>query len=74
MNIHEYQGKEILEAEFAFNVESLHNAVEAVAAKHLTTETGTSWYVVCTGAGDVKRCRLTYKKFANKLKRLLDKL
>jgi succinyl-CoA synthetase beta subunit len=23
-----------------------HNAVEAVAAKQLTTETGTSWYVV----------------------------
>jgi succinyl-CoA synthetase beta subunit len=47
MNIHEYQGKEILVTEFAFNGIVANNAVEAVAAaKQLTTETGTSWYVV----------------------------
>ena len=49
MNIHEYQGKEIL-ASYGVRVQRgivANNAVEAVAAaKQLTTETGTSWYVV----------------------------
>jgi succinyl-CoA synthetase beta subunit len=48
MNIHEYQGKEIL-ASYGVRIQRgiVHNAVEAVAAaKQLTTETGTSWYVV----------------------------
>jgi succinyl-CoA synthetase beta subunit len=43
MNIHEYQGKEILASYgVAFNGIVANNAVEAVAAaKQLTTETGT---------------------------------
>ena len=49
MNIHEYQGKEIL-ASYGVRVQRgivANNPVEAVAAaKQLTTETGTSWYVV----------------------------
>src|SRR3970040_2358547 len=49
MNIHEYQGKEIL-ASYGVRIQRgivANNAVEAVAAaKQLTTETGTSWYVV----------------------------
>jgi succinyl-CoA synthetase beta subunit len=49
MNIHEYQGKEIL-AKYGVRVQRgivANNAVEAVAAaKQLTAETGTSWYVV----------------------------
>jgi succinyl-CoA synthetase beta subunit len=46
MNIHEYR-KEIL-ASYGVRIQRgivAHNAVEA-AAKQLTTETGTSWYVV----------------------------
>jgi succinyl-CoA synthetase beta subunit len=47
MNIHEYQGKEILASYGVRQRGIAHNAVEAVvAAKQLTTETGTSWYVV----------------------------
>jgi succinyl-CoA synthetase beta subunit len=46
---HEYQGKEIL-ASYGVRIQRgivANNAVEAVAAaKQLTTETGTSWYVV----------------------------
>jgi len=46
MNIHEYQGKEIL-ASYGVRVQRgivANNPVEAVAAaKQLTTETGTSW-------------------------------
>ena len=49
MNIHEYQGKEIL-ASYGVRVQRgivANNPVEAVAAaKQLTLETGTSWYVV----------------------------
>jgi succinyl-CoA synthetase beta subunit len=47
MNIHEYQGKEIL-AELRIQRGIVaNNAVEAVAAaKQLTTETGTSWFVI----------------------------
>ena len=49
MNLHEYQGKEIL-ASFGVRTQRgivAQNAEEAVkAAKRLTTETGTSWYVV----------------------------
>lgn len=49
MNIHEYQGKEIL-ASYGVRVQRgivANNPVEAVAAaKQLTAETGTSWYVV----------------------------
>jgi succinyl-CoA synthetase beta subunit len=48
MNIHEYQGKEIL-ASYGVRIQRgivANNAVEAVAAaKQLTTETGTSWFV-----------------------------
>jgi succinyl-CoA synthetase beta subunit len=32
MNIHEYQGKEILASQYVFNGIVAHNAVEAVAA------------------------------------------
>ena len=49
MNLHEYQGKEIL-ASFGVRVQRgivAHNANEAVeAAKRLTQETGTSWHVI----------------------------
>lgn len=49
MNLHEYQGKEIL-AGFGVRVQRgivANNAQEAVdAAKQLTAETGTSWYVI----------------------------
>ncbi len=49
MNLHEYQGKEIL-ASFGVRIQRgivAHNAKEAVdAAKQLTAETGTSWYVI----------------------------
>ena len=49
MNIHEYQGKEIL-AKYGVRVQRgivANNPVEAVAAaKQLTTETGTQWYVI----------------------------
>ena len=49
MNIHEYQGKEIL-ASYGVRVQRgivANSPVEAVtAAKQLTAETGTSWYVV----------------------------
>jgi succinyl-CoA synthetase beta subunit len=48
MNIHEYQGKEIL-ASYGVRIQRIvaNNAVEAVAAaKQLTTETGTSWFVI----------------------------
>ncbi len=49
MNLHEYQGKEILSS-FGVRIQRgivAQNAHEAVAAaKQLTTETGTSWYVI----------------------------
>ena len=49
MNLHEYQGKEIL-ASFGVRIQRgivAHNANEAVeAAKQLTQETGTSWHVI----------------------------
>lgn len=49
MNIHEYQGKEIL-ASYGVNVQRgiiANTPAEAVvAAKKLTEETGTSWYVI----------------------------
>ncbi|MGB5436672.1 MAG: ADP-forming succinate--CoA ligase subunit beta [Maribacter sp.] len=49
MNLHEYQGKEIL-ASFGVRIQRgivAHNPKEAVAAaKQLTAETGTTWYVV----------------------------
>jgi len=49
MNLHEYQGKEIL-ASFGVRIQRglvAHNANEAVAAaKQLTSETGTSWHVI----------------------------
>lgn len=49
MNLHEYQGKEIL-AGFGVRVQRgivANNPQEAVdAAKQLTAETGTSWYVI----------------------------
>ena len=49
MNIHEYQGKEILNS-FGVPIQRgivAHNVSEAVAAaKELTAETGTSWHVI----------------------------
>lgn len=49
MNLHEYQGKEIL-ASFGVRIQRgivAHNAQEAVAAaKQLTEETGTGWHVI----------------------------
>ena len=49
MNLHEYQGKEILSS-FGVRIQRgyvAHNAKEAVAAaKQLTSETGTSWHVI----------------------------
>ncbi|MBG6132375.1 succinyl-CoA synthetase beta subunit [Aquimarina sp. EL_43] len=49
MNLHEYQGKEILNS-FGVRIQRgivAQNANEAVAAaKQLTTETGTEWYVI----------------------------
>ncbi|HPF96161.1 MAG: ADP-forming succinate--CoA ligase subunit beta [Flavobacteriaceae bacterium] len=49
MNLHEYQGKEILSS-FGVRVQRgivAHNAQEAVtAAKELTQETGTTWHVI----------------------------
>ena len=49
MNLHEYQGKEIL-ASFGVRIQRgivAHNAKEAVeAAKQLTQETGTGWHVI----------------------------
>ena len=49
MNLHEYQGKDILSS-FGVRIQRgivAKNAHEAVAAaKQLTTETGTSWYVI----------------------------
>lgn len=49
MNLHEYQGKEILNS-FGVRIQRgivAQNAKEAVAAaKQLTTDTGTSWYVI----------------------------
>jgi len=49
MNLHEYQGKEILSS-FGVRIQRgivAQNALEAVAAaKHLTADTGTSWYVI----------------------------
>ncbi len=49
MNLHEYQGKEILNS-FGVRIQRgivAHNHKEAVdAAKQLTSETGTSWHVI----------------------------
>jgi succinyl-CoA synthetase beta subunit len=49
MNLHEYQGKEILSS-FGVRIQRgivAQNAQDAVvAAKHLTSETGTSWFVI----------------------------
>ncbi len=49
MNLHEYQGKEILSS-FGVRIQRgivAHNAKEAVdAAKQLTSETGTEWHVI----------------------------
>ncbi|WP_299525452.1 ADP-forming succinate--CoA ligase subunit beta [Winogradskyella sp.] len=49
MNLHEYQGKELLSS-FGVRIQRgivAHNAKEAVdAAKQLTAETGTSWHVI----------------------------
>jgi len=49
MNLHEYQGKEILSS-FGVRIQRgivAQNAQYAVvAAKHLTSETGTSWFVI----------------------------
>lgn len=49
MNLHEYQGKEILSS-FGVRIQRgivAHNAQEAVAAaKQLTVETGTGWHVI----------------------------
>ena len=49
MNLHEYQGKEIL-ASFGVRIQRgivARNAKEAVdAAKQLTQETGTGWHVI----------------------------
>lgn len=49
MNLHEYQGKEIL-ASFGVRIQRglvAYNAKEAVdAAKQLTQETGTGWHVI----------------------------
>ncbi|MFC5046695.1 ADP-forming succinate--CoA ligase subunit beta [Aquimarina hainanensis] len=49
MNLHEYQGKEILSS-FGVRIQRgivAHNANEAVAAaKQLTAETGTGWHVI----------------------------
>ena len=49
MNLHEYQGKEILNS-FGVRIQKgivAHNAKEAVAAaKQLTAETGTGWHVI----------------------------
>ena len=49
MNLHEYQGKDILSS-FGVKVQRgivADNPVKAVeAAKQLATETGTSWWVV----------------------------
>ena len=49
MNLHEYQGKEILES-FGVRIQRgivAHNAKGAVeAAKQLTAETGTGWHVI----------------------------
>ncbi len=49
MNLHEYQGKEILNS-FGVRIQRgivAHNATEAVAAaKELTAETGTQWHVI----------------------------
>ncbi len=49
MNLHEYQGKEILSS-FGVRIQRgivAHNAQEAVAAaKQLTAETGTGWHVI----------------------------
>lgn len=49
MNLHEYQGKEILSS-FGVRIQRgivAHNAHEAVtAAKQLTAETGTKWHVI----------------------------
>src|SRR5690606_2803306 len=49
MNLHEYQGKQIL-SNFGVRIQRgivAQNAKEAVAAaKELTAETGTSWYVI----------------------------
>ena len=49
MNLHEYQGKEILSS-FGVRIQRgivAQNATEAVAAaKQLTSETGTSWHVI----------------------------
>ncbi|MBU2526287.1 MAG: ADP-forming succinate--CoA ligase subunit beta [Bacteroidetes bacterium] len=49
MNLHEYQGKQILNS-FGVRIQRgivAHSAAEAVdAAKQLTAETGTKWYVV----------------------------
>ena len=49
MNLHEYQGKEILNS-FGVRIQRgivAHNATEAVAAaKELTSETGTQWHVI----------------------------
>lgn len=49
MNLHEYQGKQILNS-FGVRIQRgivAHSAAEAIdAAKQLTAETGTKWYVV----------------------------
>lgn len=49
MNLHEYQGKQILSS-FGVRIQRgivAHSAAEAVeAAKQLTTETGTQWHVI----------------------------
>ena len=49
MNLHEYQGKEILSS-FGVRIQRgivAHNPQEAVAAaKQLTAETGTQWHVI----------------------------
>jgi succinyl-CoA synthetase beta subunit len=60
MNIHEYQGKEIL-ASYGVRIQRgiANSPVKLLLLKQLTTETGTSWYVV-------NSCRWTWKRWWSK--------
>ena len=80
MNLHEYQGKELLSS-FGVRIQRgivAQNAQEAVAAaKQLTEETGTGWHVIKAqvhAGGRGKGGGVKLAKNLKKLKKLLDKL
>ena len=70
MNIHEYQGKEIL-ASYGVRIQRgivANSPVEAVAAaKQLTAETGTGWHVIKAQVHEEEKVAvLNWQKTCNK--------